>query len=195
MGGRAGVLGRVIRRAESGAFGRTLLSASSAATAIQSLLGGTVLEKLSVRYSNAALWTNSTTTPSTILTLPAGLFDPDSVYVVDVFGMYYAAATTTGIAVNLDPGNLQYGATLQEVRGASQAAMVYYSGSIAAGTYAIGLSSPTSPGRAHVAGRYMFRTALASPTALNLVGASEVAGSAVTIAAGELVATVSKVVP
>ncbi len=159
---------------------QTFLAASTQA-AMRSALGLTDPSVMDQLLTNSAQYTNSTITMSAI---NGCSFTPQAngIYLVRWFASHTAAATTTGMAMDLSIGNAT--SSLFEIaRGTGSTVQVFFAGPVTGTAYAIGGSTPASPSEAPYMG-WAIVTAAASPSAdIQLMAASEVGSSQITIPA------------
>jgi len=107
---------------------------------------------------------------------------PGGVYFVEVYGLFTAAAGTTGDQWRIDAGNAVSGGVELRSRGSASTNNAVQTGSIGT-TLALGLSSDT--GENIFWGFGIIQAHATAPTAIQVYFASEVGGSAVTLKAGK----------
>ena len=146
-------------------------------------------EKSTDVVSNAS-WTNSTTTATKVT---GCAFTPaaNATYIVEIFGTFTAAATTTGIQIRIETGTASGGGILT-VRGTSVTATTEAIGESPSSSYLTAGGSSAGTGETPFFARALLYTT-ASPTEISLYAASEVGTSQVAIAAGHAVLTYRRV--
>ena len=166
-----------------GATGLALLD-DATASAARTTLGLTDAGVVQQFALSSGSWTNSTTTATAITgcsLTPAA----SSTYIVEFVGSFTAAASTTGIALRVETGTASGGGILV-VRGSGVTATVEAIGESPSSSYlTTGATSAATGETPFYVQAILYTTA--SPTAITLYGASEVAASQVAIATGHCV--------
>lgn len=132
-----------------------------------------------------------TSTSSTTTAITGCAFTPPAVskhYLVSFVVSWYSSATTTGLKLDIDPGNAQQGGVNILGRGASATAGAAYYGTHTAAVVSAS-NAPTSPSRIVTRGDVIILSAASAPTAWQLKGGATDNSSTVTVAAYECAIT------
>lgn len=160
----------------------TLVAASSSVAGVVQLgteVPAAIVLSSTVSDSAAAGWV---TAGNLSFTPTAG-----GIYLIEIRGVFHAAASTTGFQFLLDPGNGTGGGIFQS-RGSSSTASAFLLGILDGTTGAAGSTSPAIPGNeCGFQGMAIVTAHASAPTALSLRFQSEVGSSEVTLTAGKVV--------
>lgn len=183
--GRGGTLGRALLRArDSGAFGRSLLSAAALTDALSLLSASELYPQYDTGPTNDV--SSSSTTPADL----GVAFTPTAgrTYLCEFWVCSYSATATTGPIVQVDGGNCVVGAVYLNTVGTAVGNNVPNRGSLPAGAVSVtGGIHLGSSGRILTFGTAIITAHASAPTSVKLQVGSEVGGSAVVFPAGESV--------
>lgn len=110
------------------------------------------------------------------------------IYLCDYFAIAYTAATTTGFGIQINVSNEQYGAAFMYARGGTQSSQGLVNNAFSSNVIAfVGTTAPASPARVPCMGWFIFKAHATTPGACKLQATTEVGGSQIDIAAGDIV--------